>query len=565
MSEELTEEQYMDLVEIWALNPVECIIDLFGDYWVSIDRDPETALDSWAKDALMALTEEHFMAITGANGVGKTAFAVQALCWFIATRPGALIPVTSTDQIQLFTVFWAELKRWYDRAPILQQFFEYTNTRIYHKEKKNTWFAVARTSRTQKEEGSREDVSSGLAGFHSPHLLFILDESTGIPDNWDVAEQSIKEDDNHILAISNPLRLSGRLFKIFNTTALKKYWWTKQVSYKDSSYLNHALAEAQIAAKGEDDPIVQIRFYGRFPKRSGGDTLPTYAAVESAMERGRQEQLDAVSLLIDCYMDSKAAVHSKYTLSQLIAIQRRLSAHQTITDYLKLERLFVTTLDYGKISRELFEKWSFMTEEYFSGPCRVGVDLARFGSNETVFAIRRGWRLVEMYHKHGLDATKIANRLRFYFQTYRGMELAIVDKTGLAGAMAIQDPLVLDGYAVIVIGFGEESDIQGDYYNQISEMWLSMEEKMEYMSLPYDEILLSQFTTRKYSYTGRKLQRKIESKEEMVGRKMESPDRAEAVCLAYKDVLTEIPEDLHDRVLDSEYDPGTNGSIARYD
>jgi hypothetical protein len=143
---------------------------------------------------------------------------------------------------------------------------------VFHKQFKKTWFALARTAKKQHDmaSGDNEHVT-GLQGMHAPHLLFVLDEASGIEDpNWEAAESSIREADNRLLAISNPLRVSGRMFQIFNLARYQKYWFTKQVGYLDSSRLNdqkRKIIEDQIEMYGENSPIVKFAF-GKFPWHS---------------------------------------------------------------------------------------------------------------------------------------------------------------------------------------------------------------------------------------------------------------------------------------------------------
>jgi len=542
--------------ERYMRDPVAFTEDVFATYFEEAKR----GLDTWQKEVMWAVAEYSHVAVTGANNVGKSAVAAWLQWWFLCTRVKPIVPVTSVSQHQLINVLWTESRRWYDRSSDLQKAFFFHATSINHKSS-DTWYSKAIVARqeTDRTAGGRT-VTAGLQGLHNEHLLFILDEASNVADpNWEAAESSIRSENHKIFAISNPLRLQGRLFEIFHLGRFKKYWYTRQVSFRESSNMNSGkakeMAEQEIQALGPESPVVQIRYEGKFPKLGGEDTLPSYQDVLDAMMRSRDADEEAVNTLLNIIEEhGEDVIDSEYNKNQLRAYAEKLDRQADgiasgiigQLDY-SIEPLYRTVVNLPTTDT-LMKSWQNITSRYFSGPCRMGVDLARFGGNETVFCVRRGYRVVEMKGYHGLKQQGILGHIKMAFVRFPDLEVAIVDKTGLAGDMAIADPLIEEGYSIVTVGFGESSTKPDKYANIASEMWLDdIAGNIKQLLLPSDDMLLSQLTTRPYEPSGKtETQLKIAPKQKMAI----SPDRADSVGLAFCKVeiadINEYDDDYED-------------------
>jgi len=160
--------------------------------------------------------------------------------------------------------------------------------------------------------------ATGLQGFHQRHLLFELDEASDVEDpNWDAAESSLRLDDNKILAAANPIHTVGRMWQIFNLAKYKKYWYGRQVSYLESSLVDKNLAEMQIDLYGKNSDIVQVRWFGKFPGKETSDILPSFQAVTQAVDRGRNQDIEALQHLVDAVKEGRE-VTCYYSLDHII-------------------------------------------------------------------------------------------------------------------------------------------------------------------------------------------------------------------------------------------------------
>ena len=571
------QEQFAIKMCSYIDDPINFVIDTWYGYFISQGIEPEDvenkALDSWQREVLCALAERNYVAVTGANEVGKTTLATFAIWWFICTRPYARIQCTSVDKIQLNTILWSELRLWYDRSKDIKDAFEYYDTMVFHKQFKKTWFALARTAKKQTDMASGENEHvTGLQGMHAPHLLFVLDEASGVEDpNWDAAQSSIREPDNRLLAISNPLRVSGRMFEIFNLARYQKYWFTKQVSYLDSDRLTpekRKIIEDQIQMYGENNPIVQIRHYGRFPTLGSPDAVPSYAQVRDAIERCKEFDTRAIEAMLTL-IKRHPEIQCPYDERTLNRFLRDISAEkQPDMDYDAFYRTSVTAED------PLTLQWQDTQRAYFAPPHRLGLDLARFGTAETVWARRRNWRLLPVIALTGIaggNQIQIISRTREILDGNPDIDCLIVDKTGITGGMAIEDPLVDAGYTVASIGFGEDSSRPELYKNTATEMWYYIADNIDKIMLPNDSMLITQLTTRKYKFTGKKIrkgtdyaeQRVIEPKDDLRKRHLESPDRADAACLVFAQVafVTDDDEEQDSITEDELSQPAVPGII----
>ena len=99
------------------------------------------------------------------------------------------------------------------------------------------------------------------------------------------------------------------------------------------------------------------------------------------------------------------------------------------------------------------------------------------------------------------------------------------------------------GVIVGAVNFGAAAQDKKKYPDIISEMWFNLAGMIDKISLPYNQDLLEELTSRHYKYTQDE-RRKVESKDEYkkrTGRK--SPDLADALILSfYQPRMIQIPD-----------------------
>lgn len=164
----------------------------------------------------------------------------------------------------------------------------------------------------------------------------------------------------------------------------------------------------------------------------------------------------------------------------------------------------------------------------------VGADIARFGSDLTVFVKRKGLQVIDVKKFSKIDTQEIASRLIDFASGGK----IIIDDTGIGGG--VTDRLNKLNANVVPINFGAKSTKKNKYPDIISEMWFNLSGMIHEIGLPDDNSLLMELAGRNYSYT-KDERRAVESKEnykKRTGRK--SPDIADATILCFYNRDTEV-------------------------
>lgn len=158
-----------------------------------------------------------------------------------------------------------------------------------------------------------------------------------------------------------------------------------------------------------------------------------------------------------------------------------------------------------------------------------GVDVARMGSDRSVFWKRKGLKTVGTATHTKLRLNVLADRLE-EFMDYDKEALLKIDDTGVGGGLT--DIMIQRGYNVMAINFGGEPADKDKYPNWISEAWFYMQTILDEAELPMDSDLLMELTTRQWKQDG-KGKRAVESKADYKKRGYRSPDLADACIIAY--------------------------------
>ena len=187
---------------------------------------------------------------------------------------------------------------------------------------------------------------------------------------------------------------------------------------------------------------------------------------------------------------------------------------------------------------------------YKPGRIDIGVDVARFGDDDTVIATKLDKVIPELLSRHGQNTMRtvgdIVRIYRDFMEKYPGYDDYVyvkIDDTGVGGGVTDrlnelkEDPAEgLDKMVVIPVNFARKSpkSKSARFYDDIvTWMWANVRDLMKdkEVKLPDDSVLVGEFTTRKYYFQSNG-KMKLESKEELKKRGLSSPDRADAVALA---------------------------------
>lgn len=229
--------------------------------------------DNWQAEDLEALPHFNRHAWKACKGPGKTTFLAWAAWWFLTCFPKPKIAATSISADNLADNLWAEMATWQSKSPYLMAMFEWTKTRIFHKQYPADWWMSART--WPKTADSNQQGNT-LAGLHAEYLLFILDEAGGIPDAVMAAAEAGLANDHSgkkckILMAGNPTHLEGPLFRA--STSERDLWRLREITADPDDPMRTPRvsvqwAREQIAKYGADNPWVLVNVFGKFPPSS---------------------------------------------------------------------------------------------------------------------------------------------------------------------------------------------------------------------------------------------------------------------------------------------------------
>lgn len=178
----------------------------------------------------------------------------------------------------------------------------------------------------------------------------------------------------------------------------------------------------------------------------------------------------------------------------------------------------------------------------------MGVDVARYGDDETIIATNVGGIIDIPIVRHGQslmttvgDIVMQYKRLIKEYPNYKGVITVNIDDTGLGGGVTdrleeVKEEERLRRLEIVPVNFGSKPPQDGseDRYQDISTyMWATLKTLMENreVRIVNDEELVAQLSVRKYSITSTgKIM--LESKKAMKDRGIKSPDRGDAVVLS---------------------------------
>jgi phage terminase large subunit len=319
--------------------------------------------------------------------------------------------------------------------------------------------------------GLATDQPERFQGHHAEHLLLVVDEASGVAEEiFEAAAGSLTSAGARLLLIGNPTRTSGEFFSSFHAS-------------RGFYHPIHIPATATPAFTGEPvSPEVANRLVSRKwvedHAKKWGELSPLYQVRIAA---------EFPSQVDDCVV----------ALGDLEGAQAR-------------------TLEPG---------W----------PLVLSCDVARFGSDQTVLAVRRGnvVRIVKSYA--GRDTMKtvgeISRLARDLLREHGRRPVLVVDDAGLGGG--VTDRLrELNEFRVIAYTGAKTAAKPADYPNRRSEDWHRLAERLPDLDLDRDEELAADLLAPRYSLDSQG-RRTVEPKSETKRRLRRSPDRADAVVMAF--------------------------------
>ena len=274
----------------------------------------------------------------------------------------------------------------------------------------------------------------------------------------------------------------------------------------------------------------------------------------------------------ECFGVQRHRWHGQHIDSRSVAITNKALLDQWVSDYgedsdfvkVRVRGVFPRASSLQFIARDLVDQAvARLADEprLIGRSCAVGVDVARFGGDESVIFTRigRDGTTVPAKAFRELDTMQLASRVAEHVLYLRSLGLhpvVFVDGGGVGGGVV--DRLRQMDHDVIEVQFGGKADDQRKYLNKRAEMWGRMKEWLDIGSLPRGEVLATDLTNVEYQFT-KADQIQLEKKESMKARGLASPDHGDALALTFAFPVPEhvSPErdGAHNRGKRREYDP----------
>lgn len=231
---------------------------------------------TWSKEEeiLNAVRDYNEVSVKSCNGSGKTFTAGGLVHWWLMAYEDSVVITTAPTFRQVKELLWREIKS----AVVKGMYPPNTvlDTQINLGEK---WFAL----------GLSSDKPDQFQGFHSKHLMAIVDEASGVPEEIFQAIDGLNPAKTVLLG--NPMQNTGRFADSFKQEGVKK------ISISAFDTPNIVAQEVKIPGLiqqrdierikikyGEDSDVYRIRVLGEFPK-ADVDTIISVDEVAKAIER----------------------------------------------------------------------------------------------------------------------------------------------------------------------------------------------------------------------------------------------------------------------------------------
>jgi len=164
--------------------------------------------------------------------------------------------------------------------------YEWTAGYIRMKYDPDVWFARARTSTKENTEA--------IAGVHADHVLIVVDEASGVPEQvFNTAEGALTSGNVFVVIISNPTRTQGYFYDAFHKNS--NDWQQFAFNGEESPIVDRTYTDRQSKRHGLDSDEYRIRVKGMFPHEAVMDDSG-YVQLMPASRIGVEPKLGDVTI-----------------------------------------------------------------------------------------------------------------------------------------------------------------------------------------------------------------------------------------------------------------------------
>lgn len=223
------------------------------------------AMEKWQDEFLRGWQTSTLHSVVSGHGVGKSTMIAWLALWFVTTHYDAKCVITANSQDQLRDNNWPEIRKWAGRLPEpLREQLRIDEERMVLKACPEMSFAVRRTASKDRPEA--------LQGIHAKHVLYLVDEASGIPDIvFEIAQGALSTAGATAALFGNGTRASGFFF---DTHHKHRHLWRTMVVNAEHVPRARQSVEQYAATYGVGSNKYAVRVKGEFPSKDDETVIP---------------------------------------------------------------------------------------------------------------------------------------------------------------------------------------------------------------------------------------------------------------------------------------------------
>ena len=441
---------------------------------------------------LDAIAHNRSVAVRSCNGAGKTFTAAVTILWWLMSYDNAIVITTAPSERQVREILWRELRNLY--VPVRDTIGgKLTRTRLEFGSKRYAY-------------GFSTNTEDRFQGFHSGNILVIVDEASGVDEFiYNAIRGVITAKNSKLLLIGNPHGYAGTFYDAFHKN--RKRFETIHVSAFDLPAFK---------AQGiTEENIKDIEFPDYDDGQQDQDEF------DEQYEADQSLGLSSPQWALDVFNDlgPQSSVYQTRVLGQFPE-----EADDTLIPLRDVEAAVKRRSDIPPDTKPV-----------------MGVDVARFGNDKTVIIIRQGPRVIHIDELRKSDIVNTTGAVITAALKYKLKDI-IVDEIGVGAG--VLDNLKADNRfnAQGLNGSNSPSDNE-KYLNLRAEVFDGLRQRFADgdISIPNDPELISQVASLTYKYNARG-QLQLESKDQIRSTGRQSPDKADAIALAFTSEIKSKPK-----------------------
>jgi hypothetical protein len=441
--------------------------------------------EPWSKqlEILESVWLNNITAARSCHGAGKSWTAARVGITYLMAWPSIVITTAPTGR-QVRMILWQEWAKAVNKAK------KPLGGRLLTVEHKiaDGWYAF----------GFATDIPDNFQGLHGKRILVIVDEAAGIEPKIFAAIESLLTSENaRMLLIGNPTDPDSNFAKQFSDPKVGKVHIS---AFDTPNFTAFDITEADFETNTWEEKITGLLPYPEL-------IIPAWA-YDKYVKWG-PDSPDYIARVRGQFPE--AGENVLIPLSWVEAAMAR---------------------------------WHDMAE---GEPREMGVDVARFGMDESALAPRAGRKVLSIqgWHKHDLMETAGWVKAEATALQVKQVKIDVIGYgAGVVDRLKEQQKGGGCRFAIDGVDVSKAPKNQERFFDLTSELWWNLRDLLDPnpasnptpIGLPPDEDLLGQLTSRRYTYTSTGKVR-IESKDDLKKRGLSSPDRADAVVLSFAQPL----------------------------